>query len=225
MFPVLVRVGHVALPTFGVVAAIGLMGGLLLSQRTARLAGVDADGLWDAGLFGVMAAFVSSRVLLVVEHLQSFLRFPLLLLAVPSLTASGVLLTLLATGVWLWRKQVPWRRALDAWAPCGALVWGFLALGHWAEGSDPGLGGRPVALYAAVLAWVVAGGGYAWLRRTGRAAWFVLVAAGVGQFFLCFWRVPGVAMPGGLEALEWVGLGMVGAGAVLLLEQSARVTR
>ena len=57
MYPVLVRVGHVALPTFGVLAAIGLMGGLVLSQRTARLAGVDADELWDAGLFAVIAAF------------------------------------------------------------------------------------------------------------------------------------------------------------------------
>ncbi len=221
MYPVLVRVGHVALPTFGVLAAVGLMGGLMLSQRTARHAGVDADKLWDAGLFAVLAAFVGSRALLVVEHLRTFLMFPLLLLAVPSLTASGLLLAVVATGVWLWRKRVPWRRALDAWAPCGAQVWGFLALGHWAEGSDPGLSGRPVGLYAAVMAWMIAAGGYRWLRRAGRAgpagraAAVVLMAAGVGQFFLCFWRVPGV-MVGGLEMLEWVGLGMVGVGAMLL---------
>ncbi len=211
-------------------AAVGLMCGLLLSQRTARLAGVDADKLWDAGLFAVIAAFVFSRLLLVMEHLRSFLRFPLLLLAVPSLTASGLLLTVVATGVWLWRKRVPWRRALDAWAPCGALVWGFLALGHWAEGSDPGLGGRPVGMCAVLVAWAVAAGGFGWLGRTGldrqagRVAGLVLMAAGVGQFFLCFWRVPGV-MLGGLEMLEWVSLGMVGVGAVSLLKQSARVTR
>ena len=76
----------------------------------------------------------------------------MLLLTVPSLTASGLLAAAVATALWLLWKRIPLLRALDAWAPCATLVWCFLALGHYAEGSDPGLAARPVALYTAAVA-------------------------------------------------------------------------
>ena len=60
MFPTLFHFGHVSLPTFGALAALGLMLALWLSERTAGLAGVDAAKLWDAGIFAVIAAFCLS---------------------------------------------------------------------------------------------------------------------------------------------------------------------
>ena len=218
--------GHVTLPTFGVLAAVGLLAGLGLSQRTARLAGVDADRLWDAGVFLVIAAFVFSRVLLVVENFKSFRAFPGLLLAVPSLTASGVALTVLATWVWLRWKGIPVGRAMDAWAPCAVLVWGFLGLGHFAEGSDPGmvttlpwgvrtagegLALHPVALYCCVLAWGLAVFSYGRVKK-GNAAAVTLVVAGAGQFLISFVRQPGLEMVAGLDALQWVAVGMMVVG-------------
>ena len=224
MHPILFHIGPLAFPTFGLLAGLGLMLGLLLSERTARLAHVDPAKLWDAGLFAVIAAYVFSRVLLLIEQWSSFIHFPILLLAVPSLTASGVLLTLIATLLWLWIRQIPFRSALDAWAPCGTLVWAFLAVGHWAEGSDPGIATRtgwthPVALYAATFALLVTLVAYVLLRRgfrAGHLAAFVFIAAGIGQFFLCFLRVPGIALSG-MDALEWVALGIIAAGGLLLL--------
>lgn len=217
MLPYLFHFGHFYLPTFGALAALGLMAGLGLSLRTARMAGVDPERLWSAGLFAVIAAFVSSRGLLVVEHFGSFRAFPVLLLAVPSLTAGGMLLTGVATWVWLWWRRVPALRALDAWGPCGAVVWAFLALGHWAEGSDPGLRGQPVALYACAVALAVAGVSWWWLRRSGRVgetAAVALVGVGVGQFFLTFVREPGIQV-GGMDLIEWVGVGMVVGGGLM----------
>ncbi len=167
MHPALLHLGPVSLPTFGFLAAIGLMLALALSLRTARLAGLDADKLWNAGLFIVFTAFVLSRLLLVAMYLHSFLTYPMLLLSVPSLTPLGVALTALAALVYLRRSGLPLRAALDAWAPCATLLWGFLALGHFAEGSDPGLPStlpwalalppdadrlHPIALYGACLA-------------------------------------------------------------------------
>ena len=224
MHPILFHIGPFAFPAFGVLAGLGLMLALLLSERTARLAAVDPANLWDAGLFAIVAAYVFSRALLLIEHWSSFVRIPLLLLAVPSLTASGVMLTLIATLVWLRFKQIPFRSAFDAWAPCATLVWAFLALGHWAEGSDPGVATRsgwthPVALYLAVFAIALTLAAFILLRegmRPGLLAASVFTAAGVGQFFLCFVRVPGT-MLGGLEALQWVSLGMIAAGAALWL--------
>ena len=44
-----VQFGHVTLPTFGVLAAVGLLAGLGLSQRTARLAGWMRTGFGMPG--------------------------------------------------------------------------------------------------------------------------------------------------------------------------------
>jgi len=213
--PYLLHVGHLYLPTFGVLAAVGLMLALALSQYTATRVGIDPDALWDAGLFAILAAFVLSRLLLIVENFQNFLAYPILLLAVPSLTTAGLLLTAIASGVWLHFKRIRMLAALDAWAPCATLVWFFLALGHYAEGSDPGLPvTRPVALYVAGVAMALT----AVLVYLGRGRASVgLVVAGTAQFLLCFMRQPGVQGVAGLDALQVVALGMVVAGCTLWL--------
>ena len=216
-------------------AALGMMGALALSERTARLAGADAAKLWDAGVFTAIAAFVVSRLVLAVEYWKNFKVFPILLLTVPSLTATGLLLTAIASAAWLWWKRVPLLRALDAWAPCAMVVWGFLALGHLAEGSDPGmvsglpwamptmrgdvLRAHPVALYVAVVAFGLATWAMHLLRtarKPGAAAGWTMATAGLAQFVITFVRQPGQMLPGGLEALQWVGLGMMVVGIALI---------
>ena len=237
MHPYLAHFGGLALPTFGVLAAVGLMLALGLSERTARWVGLDAERLWDAGLFAVLAAFVLSRLLLVVSNLRAFKAYPLLLLTVPSLTAGGLLLTVAATLIWLWVKRVPALSATDAWAPCATLVWFFLALGHFAEGSDPGMpfvyGIRlpgeetalhPVALYAAGVALALTVGLYGWVQRSSRAgetAGLALIGAGVGQFLLSFVRQPGLSQDG-LDDLQWVAVGLVVCGFAFVFTASQR---
>jgi phosphatidylglycerol:prolipoprotein diacylglycerol transferase len=234
VFPILFHFGHLTLPTFGVLVALGLVLALMLSERTAALAGVDAGKLWDAGVFAVIAAFVLSRLVLAVTYWKTFRAFPVLLLTVPSLTAMGLLLTVIATVLWLRFKQVPLLQALDAWAPCGALVWACLALGHFAEGSDPGMPTmlpwgiapmrgeavrlHPVALYVAVVALLLQVGAIELLRRrpaAGMTAGATLAAAGVAQFLISFVRTPGLAWDG-MDVLQWVGLGMFVVGLVLV---------
>ncbi len=243
MYPTLLHFGHFYLPTFGLLAALGLVAGASLSLRTARLAGVSADGVWYAGLFAVLAAFVASRVLLVAFNVRSFVAAPILLLMVPSLTAAGLGLAAVAVVVYLRWKGLPLLRVLDAWAAPAALVWAALAMGHLAEGSDPGMPSRwglrtslagyreqPVALYAAVLAMLVTAGLYGLVRRrwpAGSVAGVGLVMVGVVQFGLTFLRMPYVYAPGSgmlgmLDPLQWVGLGMVVAGVVLLMPHAGR---
>jgi phosphatidylglycerol:prolipoprotein diacylglycerol transferase len=211
------------------------MAALSLSLRTARLARLDPDAVWNAGLFTILAAFVLSRLLLVVINFQTFLRFPALLLAVPSLTAMGLLLTVLATLAWLRIKRLPLLRVLDAWAPCAALTWAFLALGHFAEGSDPGMATslgigvkmpaeslalHPVALYAAVGGLVITAGLYRLLvlrkMTPGSVAGVGFVAVGLSQFLLSFVRQPGEPL-WDLDSLQWVAVGMLVVGSALVL--------
>ena len=229
MHPYLLHHGHLYLPTFGALAALGLMLALGLSERTAGLKHLPEEKLWNAGIFAVVAAFVLSRLLLLAEHFAAFRHVPVLLLTVPSLTPSGLILTSAATVVYLRIHRLPLLRALDAWAPCATLVWCALALGHFFEGSDPGLpaahglvmpgdslASYPVPLCAALLAAVLT----AWLYRRlvrGKAhvAAVALMAAGLGQYLLSFVRQPAFESVGPLDGLEWVSLGMLVFGALL----------
>jgi phosphatidylglycerol:prolipoprotein diacylglycerol transferase len=234
--PILLHLGHITLPTFGVLAAVGLMAALSLSLRTAVIAGLNPDRLWNAGLFVLLSAFVLSRLLLIVMYLHSFLSYPILLLTVPSLTPLGLLLTAAVTIVYLRLRRLPLLTTLDAWAPCATLVWAFLALGHFAEGSDPGLPTalqwgmamfpgaarlHPVALYAAMMAVVLTVILFLQLRRRqrpGDTAVFALAAVGIAQFLLTFFRQPDVyAVPlgGFLDPIQWVGLGMIVAAGLI----------
>ena len=238
------RLGRLRLPVYGVFAAVGLIAALALSQRAARRVGLDPDKVWDAGMFAAVAAFVASRFLLVAFDFRSFLRFPVLVLSLPSLTYAGMLLTGFATCYYLRAKGLPWRSVLDAWAPCAAVLAAVLSLGHLVEGTDAGMPtslpwgmrtagdsvlGRvhPVQLYEVVLA--LALGAALWrllVRRrfAGEVAAAALMWGGLGAFALDFVRQPvdtfGAAW---LDPGQVVALGSLAAGFVLSLWSSARV--
>jgi phosphatidylglycerol:prolipoprotein diacylglycerol transferase len=240
MHPYLFHSGHFLLPTFGVLAAVGLMAALSLSLRTAATVGLDPEKLWNAGLFTIVSAFVLSRLLLVVTNLHNFRTYPVLLLMVPSLTAPGISLTVVATVVYLRLRRLPLLATLDAWAPCATLTWAFLALGHLAEGSDAGLpttlpwGIRippdpiplhPVALYAAIAAAILTAVLLVRLARSqrpGDTLAFALASAGVIQFLLTFVRQPNTLIDppvfGILDPIQWISLGMIAVSGFILLQ-------
>jgi phosphatidylglycerol---prolipoprotein diacylglyceryl transferase len=247
MHPYLLHSGHLLLPTFGVLAAVGLMAALTLSLRTAALvgsgtAGLDPDKLWNAGLFALLSAFVLSRLLLIVANPQSFISYPVLLLTLPSLNGLGILLTLLATTIYLRLRHLPLLNTLDAWAPCATLAWAFLALGHFAEGTDAGLPTtlpwgmaippsttrlHPVALYAAIAATLLTVVLFRRLRgrhHPGDTLALALAASGTAQFLLTFFRQP-FPDSGLLDPIQWIALGMIAlAGLVFLLQPRKLVT-
>jgi len=222
------------------------MAALSLSLRTASLAGLSPDLLWNAGLFVLLSAFVLSRLLLIVMYLHAFLTYPILLLAVPSLTPLGLLLTGIVTLFYLRARRLPLLATLDAWAPCATLVWAFLALGHFAEGSDPGLPTtlpwgmsmftgaarlHPVALYAALIAVFLTVTLFLQLRRRrhrGDTAAIALATVGIAQFLLTFFRQPYIdAVPSGgiLDPIQWVALGMIVAAGLIWLQPRKLVSR
>jgi phosphatidylglycerol:prolipoprotein diacylglycerol transferase len=237
--PYLIHSGHLLLPTFGVLAAVGLMAALSLSQRTGAAVGLNPEKLWNAGLFTLLSAFVLSRLLLVVTNLHNFRAYPVLLLMVPSLTATGILLTVIVTVFYLRLRHFPLLATLDAWAPCATLIWGFLALGHFAEGSDPGLPTtlpwgmaippdtirlHPVPLYAAMAAFGLTIYLLAQLRRhrhSGNIVAIALAGAGIVQFLLTFFRQPNpYDLPLGniLDPIQWISLGMIVTASLIFLQ-------
>jgi len=243
MHPTLLHFGPLTIPTFGALAAIGLILALALSLRTAVTVGLNPDRLWNAGLFTILAAFLLSRALLVATNLHTFVSYPILLLMVPSLTPLGLLLTAIATAIYLRLRHLPLFDTLDAWAPCATLTWAFLALGHFAEGSDPGLPTtlpwampnvpgapfrlHPVALYASLAAAIITIVLLRQLkhRRTaGDTFALALLLTGLTQFLLTFLRQPEFednAFGTLLDPIQWIALGMIVL-AALLFQQPRR---
>ncbi|MDE1154767.1 MAG: prolipoprotein diacylglyceryl transferase [Acidobacteriaceae bacterium] len=237
--PGTIGLGPVRLPVFALFATAGLMAALTLSQRTARRLGLDADRLWDAGIFAVAAAFVASRALLIAQNWKVFRMAPMLVLALPSLTGSGILLTALATLLYLRAKRLPLRRSFDAWAPSMALLTVFLQVGHFFEGTEAGMPtakpwgiltpgdtvlGRtqPVQLFAATLAllltlWLYRGAAHTSLRAGALAARAFLFG-GLASFLLDMLRQPvaqDASLP--LDPSQIAALAAIAAGSLLWL--------
>jgi phosphatidylglycerol:prolipoprotein diacylglycerol transferase len=233
------RLGRVHIPVFGAFAAVGLVAALWLSQKTAKRVGLDADKVWDAGFAAAVAAFVASRVLLIVMDPRSFLHYPLLVMSLPSLTYGGMMMTGLLVWLWLRWKKLPFRDVLDAWAPCACVLAAVLQWGHWVEGTDAGMPTKmpwghvtpgdsmlgpvqPVQLFSITVA--LALGALLWWRLPQRkfagevAAW-ALALGGLAAFLLDFIRQPDAlhgALP--LDAGQMVAVAATMAGAWLWVQ-------
>jgi len=238
--PGFLRLGRWQVPVYGIFAAAGLIAALWLSQRTAKLVGIDEDKLWDAGMFALVAAFVASRVLLVAMDLKAFLAYPVLVLALPSLTYGGMALTAGLVWIYLRGKKLPVLDVMDAWAPCAAVLAAVLSLGHFIEGTDAGMPTRlpwgvvtpgdsvlgrvhPVELYAMVAALGICEWTLIRLKRrtgAGEVAGSALVAGGVLSFLLDMVRQPLDTFGGvWLDPSQWVALAAIVVGALIWIRR------
>jgi len=238
LIPGVVRVGALRVPVFGIFASLGLVGALWLSQRTAKAAGVDAEKLWDAGMFAVVAALVVSRVLVIAMDFRAFLAYPLLVLSLPSLTYGGIALTGLLVWLWLRWKKLPVLRVMDAWAPCAMVLWAALSLGHFIEGTDAGMPTKmpwgvvtpgdtvlgkvhPVQIYALIVAVALC----LWLLRmltkvhqAGMVASVALMLGGAISFALGMVRQPMESMGDSwLDPSQWVAVVAMVVGVLIFV--------
>jgi len=181
LLPGFIRIGSLRLTVYGIFAAAGLIAALWLSQRTAPRVGLTANKLWDAGVFAIIAAFVASRALLIAFDFRAFIKYPLLVLSLPSLTYGGMVLTALLVWLWLRRKHLPLLDVLDAWAPCAALLAAVLAVAHFVEGTDAGM--------PTTLPWGVVTAGDTVLGRVHP----VEIYCATASFALCGWLLRGLA--------------------------------
>lgn len=237
LVPGVVRLGPVRLPVYGLFAAVGLIVALWLSSKTAKLVGLAPEPVWDAGLFGVVAAFVISRLLLIGGDVRAFLHVPVALLAMPSFTYGGMALTALAVLAYLRWKRLPLLKIAAAWAPCAAALAAMLSLGRFFEGTDlgmptslpwgtvvPGSAGlmhlQPVAIYGAIASGLLVVVLMGLLQRrlwAGSVAGVALLAGGVASFLLDMITQPTEsAGRGWLDPAQWVAVGAMLVGGLLL---------
>ena len=70
MHPVLFHIGAILIPSYGAMAALGVLLALFLAQRTARIAGVNATEVWNLCVVALFAALVGQRLLLLSVELE-----------------------------------------------------------------------------------------------------------------------------------------------------------
>lgn len=141
--PVLIHIGAFIIPSYGALAALGVLAGLFLAQRTARLAGLNAAQIWNLCVIALFTALVAQRALLIVLNVGDLRQHPswLLTLAMvhhPLLAGVGAAAALSAATLYArWKQLPPWTTA-DALAAPIAMGMAFEQLGALLVGSDYG---------------------------------------------------------------------------------------
>lgn len=216
MHPHLARIGPVTIPTFGAVAAAGLVLAILLATRGARVVRISEDVVWNLCLFSAAGTLLLSRILIVAQVPKAFLHYPLYILTLPTVTRYGLLAAGVSGVTYALFKRLPLLRTADALAPAILLLQTALHLGSLFAGDDLGSptllrvgqwipgdrGYHPVALYAALLSLVAVAVTSIFLRREsqpGETFGLGLLLAALVRFFVDELR-PDYVLPDALIA-------------------------
>lgn len=249
MHPVLLHFGPILIPSYGAVAALGTVAALFLSQRTARLAGVNPARVWNLSILAVLAAMAAARLPLVALNWANLRLHPSWML-----TLAMIHHPLLAAAAYAQRQRMPLWSAADALAAPLALglafeQWGALLAGseygkeaenglaaRWAvtytdplaarwSGTPLGIPLHPAQAYAALAFSLLAVLLHFWLpkrHQPGDVAGAALMGIGVAVYLTEFWRDSegrGALLDGALDGPQAAAIALVAAGALALLER------
>jgi phosphatidylglycerol:prolipoprotein diacylglycerol transferase len=141
--PVLFHLGAVLIPSYGVLAALGVVLALLLAQRTARVAGLNGGSVWNLCVVSLFAALVVQRVVLVVANWSELRAHPSWMLGLamihhPLLAAAGALTGAASGLVYARWNRMPLRTTTDVLAAPLALGLACEQLGALMAGAGYG---------------------------------------------------------------------------------------
>lgn len=122
MHPVFFHIGALLIPSYGALAALGVLLTLVLAHRTARMAGVSPSQVWNVCVVALIAALAGSRLLLAALNWGELVRHPLWIFGLatihsPVLASAGVMMGAAAGLFYIGRERMPWAATLDALAP------------------------------------------------------------------------------------------------------------
>ena len=121
MHPVLFTLGALLIPSYGALAAAGVLVALVLAQRTARSAGVSPAHVWNVCVIALFTALLGSRLLLVAVNWRELLAHPLWMLGLatihnPWVAGAGILFGALAALAYMRWQHMAIMATLDALA-------------------------------------------------------------------------------------------------------------
>lgn len=139
MFPQLFHIGSFAVPTYGVLVALGVLTGLWISVRNSERQGIKAEYAWDFGIAVVLAGILGSKILYILVDLHTYMQHPGEIFSLATLQAGGVfsggLIGAFVVAWWFLRKHhMPALATCDAFAPGLSMGHAIGRLGCFAAG-------------------------------------------------------------------------------------------
>ncbi len=139
MHPKLFTVGGFTQHSYGLLVAVGFFLGLWMAVRLARRQGLDADRVFNLGVYMALVGFAGAKVLLVAADWAYFSAHPGQIFSLQSLQAGGVFyggfLAAIMFAAWYVRRVgLPFLKVADAFAPGVSLGHAVGRLGCFAAG-------------------------------------------------------------------------------------------
>ena len=143
MYPVLFHIGPLLIPSYGVMAALGVLCALALCVGTARLAGVNPNLVWNLCIVALFAGLAGSRLLLIAVNWAVVRAHPAWVLSLamvhhPLLAVADAAFASAAALLYARVKRMPMRATADALAAPLALGLACEQLGALMAGSGFG---------------------------------------------------------------------------------------
>lgn len=144
MHPVLFHIGAFVIPSYGAVAALGVVLALFLTQRTARGVHLNPSHVWNLCVIALFAAMVGSRLFLLLVNWSVLLRHPswvleLAMIHHPLVGAAGAVTALFAAWIYARWQEMAVLAVADVVAGPLALGLAFDQMGELLSGSGYGV--------------------------------------------------------------------------------------
>ena len=144
MHPVLIHAGAILIPSYGAVAALGVVLALLLAQHTARILRLNPNHVWNLCVIALFAAMVGSRLFLLSINWRILVHHPswILMLAMihhPLVGAAATVAGVACAWIYARWQGLPLVLVADAVVAPLALGLAFEQLGELLSGSGYGL--------------------------------------------------------------------------------------
>jgi phosphatidylglycerol:prolipoprotein diacylglycerol transferase len=143
--PVLFHIGSILIPAYGALAAVGVLLGLMLALRAARMAGIDPNKVWNLCIAVLFTAIIGSRLLLIAVNWTALRSHPSWILGLamihhPTLAAAGGALALVVGWAYARWQKMPLLTTADVLAAPLVLALAFEQTGALLAGSGYGTG-------------------------------------------------------------------------------------
>jgi phosphatidylglycerol:prolipoprotein diacylglycerol transferase len=139
MFPKLISIGSLSIPTYGVLIAVAFLVALWIAVRLGARLGLDRERVMNLGIYCALAGLLGAKLLMLLFDLPYFLENPSEIFSLATLQAAGVfqgglILAVLFAVLYTRRFGMPWLTTADAFAPAIAAGHAIGRLGCLAAG-------------------------------------------------------------------------------------------
>jgi phosphatidylglycerol:prolipoprotein diacylglycerol transferase len=216
--PVLFHIGAVLIPSYGAIAALGVLAALFLAQRTARTAGLNPAQVWNLCVIALFAALVGQRLLLIAMNWSDVRQHPWWVLSLamihhPLLGVAGAVVAVGCGAVYARVKGMALSTTADALAAPVALGLVLEQVGALLAGSGYGT--------EAAVRWAVTYTDPLAARWSGTPLGIALhpVQAYAALGFLTLGILLLVCLPARRQEGDVAGTGLIGIGLVVFITE------